>query len=327
MIRKLEEETEKIIEPIREKVAANQGGVVLVYRDFITGRDEGGCFGGETTYYSNHIQAGIITGSLSERTGPEKFGHIQVLSSMSWDFPMNFAVPAKRIVSAQSGGEIPRFQLRDQHLASAHEGEIPFGLFDFYCQGESSGSSLLGSLDIPSFYPRLKQFEVCIGDEGIMRFARKFGEDRINLEKVKEFIDLMKNENEFSRRVAYHRDNQTEEIKGYLVKQVASLCLLEDSLIDVESLFDRISRAGYRGNHEGLTERYRKLKSEVNQVLSNADKSLSESDGFEGQVNGRIVGFPTAIDFRDYHHHVRREVLPRVRGRLTKLERLLAPKM
>jgi hypothetical protein len=325
MARKLDEETEKLIKPIREKVAANQGEIVFVYRDFITDREEEGCFGGGTTFYSNHIQTGIITSPLSEKTEPEKFWHVQVLSGMSWDFPINFAVPAKRIVSAQCGGEVPRFQLRDQQLASASDGEIPFGFYDFYCQGEGSSFSLLGRLGMPVSYPKLKRFEVYVGDEEITRFAKQFGEGRVDLEKVREFVGLVKNEGEFSRRINEYQDGQAREIKNSLVRQVASLCLLEEGLIDIESLFERISRRGYQGTHEGLTEKYRELRSKVNRALSDVQESLPRSKDLdnEGQINGRIIGIPVTLDLRDYRSHVTNEVLPRVRGRLTKLGELL----
>ena len=305
--REFREASDKYIAELGERVRANVGGVVAVFREIVTheSRDES-CvvhvIDSTQQLTGTYLEIGIINGRLVDLRNRRILETINLVSR-EYRHEVDVEIPVRRKVSSPG---LSAVILGEDFLGRIEdEGRIGFGLREV---GELrsvvwGGTLIEGVGTLPRSVPYLTDFRIGVGDDEVREhFVGKlfFPPMKMLRERV-DLIELLKSD-KLEERVDAYRNKSGEELRGNLQNAV-------NQLIGVGAEFDehrreimRLEWLGYGGDkgdtldygwsNEKVYRQYEELKKRFEKLSRRVSVTLESGRDVELMARGVIEGIP-----------------------------------
>jgi hypothetical protein len=330
----LEEQLQKAISDLTERIKQHEGGVVLCLRDLsVTGRVTED-FVGPMSSNSSYYEAGIILGEMKENESP-KMERIDLpdfeLRKGGEDRPHHYiwnhySVPIDRKLTGFINLLQNSFQFDIKDLEGLKQGELAIDLMDF--------QSLTPILSLLNHSSNLRRTNFLIGDEEVEKFLSER-----SVGNVEEFFNILKNPELVKERIDKHYYGERKELGKKLVITTNEIA---NAFRIVQNLEDNVMHTRFSWGYDSDDKRYpswdefrresveryyglRNLILEKIQVLNGYLKQGIEDSKLyaftnEPFIEGDFIGFPEKIDFHSYSKWITSSFIPDISGTFEKLD-------
>jgi len=322
---------EERVGKFKQEVSDNQGKIILVYREFITGKPRGHYEGVPTDKY---IETGIISGGLKENPGFEvEFKTICLSMPLSdsrtrntYTYFSNLNIPVENKLASHY---LP-FSIDD--LRNIKRGEISIENSELI---EQSGWKNVGKEP-----PYLTSFGAFIGDKNIKDFLKGGGIDYsfigFNKGSIDDYFKLMKGPGEIQRRINNYDHKERGGLAEKLVSNVAKLWEINNSIKNLEDGVLKATCYESRdidekyldwGIYSENINNYKNLREQANSFLERVDDLLIKAMEIKLYklefIGAGQLGFPQNMSTKEYIKFLTQEV-PIIKSRIAKLDNHLS---
>jgi hypothetical protein len=335
---RLEEQLQKAVADLTEKVKQHKGEVAFCLREFsVMGRDTGGIMG-PSSHDSHYYETGIITGEMQKNKDPE-MERINLpdltLRRGGEDRPHHYlwghySVPVDRKLTGFVNLFQNIFQFDIKDLEELKQGNLSIDLRDFDI---SDPLLFLLHHDRDS---HLRRTDFLIGDEEVERFLKEK-----KFRNYPELFSVLKNPVSVEGRISEHYSQEAKELGEKIVitaNEVASafrkVQALEENVmkatygwkVDYDERyaawddFHREQVDKYQGLREVISKNIKTLKE---QLLKEENPKLLKIANFS-LLDGEIIGFPARVLVNDYLNYIKKYLIPEIEGTFAKIDSYLS---